>query len=276
MDGLGSNVSGSYRTARRNTSLLCGVSMAWAGAQLNFGSLSIGPLGKVDLNSASIPLVLSILLVYLMSRCTIEYMMQENEVRRWKLAQLDYKLTFLIFRFSLLVLVFSLFSRSLEMVFLLLLSVFAVFASFFAVLLSLFFAIVFVRSFVSGKRGVQFSASGVVDSFFWSALIVSALYIILFIISAFSSFSPFLIFIENDVSNVDLAVVSAVCIFMMLTFLFESRFLNVIFAIEPKIVVRRYKDNEGREIMAFEDNPKHPDFDKHGHKIRSMVRKNNL
>ena len=58
-------ITSAYRSARRNTSIVCGVSLAWSAAQFKLESLSIGIAGKVNLSGASIPLLLACITVYM-------------------------------------------------------------------------------------------------------------------------------------------------------------------------------------------------------------------
>ena len=95
-------ITNGYRNARRNTSILCGISLAWSTAQFEFKSLSFGPIDSVDLSSASIPLVLACGILYVLTRCIIEFAMQPIDVRRWNLAQIDFKITVYLVRIALL------------------------------------------------------------------------------------------------------------------------------------------------------------------------------
>lgn len=107
------NLSDAYRSARNKISLFCGIALAWATAQFEITKVSLGGLGDLDLSGASIPLLLSLCILYSFTRCTSEYAMQNKEIRRWHLAHFDYKLTLNIVRGSLLMLAASVLSRSL-------------------------------------------------------------------------------------------------------------------------------------------------------------------
>ena len=109
-------ITEAYRKARRNTSIFCGVSLAWSAAQFELNSLTIATAGKVDISNSSIPVILVCLIIFSMGRCTIEFMMQEKEIRRWQLAQIDYKITLNLLRLSLLTIAASIASRSIETV----------------------------------------------------------------------------------------------------------------------------------------------------------------
>ena len=109
-------ITNAYRHTRRNTGILCGIGLAWSTAQFELKSLSFGPIDSVDLSSASIPLLLACGILYTMTRCTIEFAMQPVDVRRWKLAQTDFKITVYLVRFVLLFLAAGGLYRSVKMI----------------------------------------------------------------------------------------------------------------------------------------------------------------
>lgn len=109
-------LSDAYRRARRITATLCAVALAWATAQFDFNALSLGPGGSLDLSGASVPLVLLVGLIYATTRCTIEFAMQSEGVRGWRLAQLDFKLTVWLVRAAALMLGAGAMYRSIETV----------------------------------------------------------------------------------------------------------------------------------------------------------------
>lgn len=97
-------LSDAYRRARGFTTILCAIALAWGAAQFEFKSLNFGAAGSVDLSSASVPLILACAIAYAMTRCTIEFAMQPESVRRWRLAQADFKLTVFLVRTAALIL----------------------------------------------------------------------------------------------------------------------------------------------------------------------------
>jgi hypothetical protein len=109
-------ISDAYRRARRNTSVLCGIALAWSAAQFDVNSLSVGPVGNVDLSGASVPLILACGIIYTLARCTIEFTMQPDDVRRWHLAQVDFKITVFLVRATILMLAAGGIYRSVETV----------------------------------------------------------------------------------------------------------------------------------------------------------------
>lgn len=109
-------ISDAYRRARRFTTILCAIALAWGAAQFEFKSLNFGAAGSIDLSSASVPLILACAIAYAMTRCTIEFAMQPESVRRWRLAQADFKLTVFLVRTAALILGAGGLYRSIETV----------------------------------------------------------------------------------------------------------------------------------------------------------------
>ena len=103
-----------YRDARRFTSLLCAIGLGWSGAQFELKSLTLGSAGVVDLTSASIPLISTCGIVYMTAKSIIGYAMQSKEVRRWHLAQIDFKIFLFLVRTTLLMLAAGGLHRSVE------------------------------------------------------------------------------------------------------------------------------------------------------------------
>ena len=86
------------------TSLLCAIAIGWSTAQFEVRSVTVGPAGTVDLANASIPLVLALAIVYMTGKTILGYAMQPKEVRRWNLAQTDFRLFLFLVRTALLML----------------------------------------------------------------------------------------------------------------------------------------------------------------------------
>ena len=103
-----------YRRGRRPVVTLCALGMGWSTAQVELKSLSLGPLGTIDFSSASIPIVLTLGIMYFMVRYTLEFAMQPREIRRWRLARTDYIITLRLVQFTLLLLAGGSLYRSIE------------------------------------------------------------------------------------------------------------------------------------------------------------------
>jgi hypothetical protein len=100
--------------ARRNLVIICGLAIAWSTAQFAIVNTTIVISDvSVDLKEASIPVVLAVLLIYLTTRWTLEFAMMPRQIRRWPLAQLDFRIVLFIARFSLLAVAAGALDRSL-------------------------------------------------------------------------------------------------------------------------------------------------------------------
>lgn len=109
-------ISDAYRSSRRNVSIFSGLALAWAAAQFETSTANLPLIGDVALTRYSVPIMLASAIVYLMVRCTIEFMMQSLPVRRWRLAQHDYRMTLGLAAISIPLLAASGISRSMTAV----------------------------------------------------------------------------------------------------------------------------------------------------------------
>jgi hypothetical protein len=109
-------MSDEYRSARKLTTLLCALSLAWSAAQIDLKVFKLELFNDLDLSGAAIDLILFLAVLYSSVRSTLEFSMQAVEVRRWKPAQLDFTLSLNIARITLLVLAASGFSRAIQTV----------------------------------------------------------------------------------------------------------------------------------------------------------------
>ncbi len=260
-------VTDAYRKARRNTTIFCGISLAWSAAQFDLNSLTIGAAGKVDISNASIPAVLACLIIFAMGRCTIEFMMQPKEVRRWNLAQIDYKITLNLIRLSLLTIAASSASRSIETVVGVTLAALTFLLGYF-VFVSIFTMILMpLRMFIRSRQGRISAASSAIEAVGWSMFIVALIYVLLLLSLGLSVFEKIPILnklppMPHQVSTIIFAVAAIVII---ISFLYERVFLNLIFAFEPVMIERSYFDGNGKKIFSIEPNPAHPEYEKHKH-----------
>ncbi len=169
-----------YRAARRNTSIVCAIALAWAASQFELKSLNLSTISSIDLANATIPVLLAMTGIYTFLRCTIEYAMQPTPVRRWSLARVDYKLTVWLVRGTALALGASGLYRSLETV----LAVVVLALALFAVSMIFMFAgtLVLTPLFMKmrGKHRELYSpVPSVMDAMGWSALIIVGIICIL-------------------------------------------------------------------------------------------------
>ncbi len=164
-------ITNAYRQARRNTSVLCCIGLAWSTAQFEFKSLSFGPIDSVDLSSASIPLVLACGILYVLTRCIIEFAMQPIDVRRWKLAQTDFKITLYLVRIALLFLAAGGLYRSIKTVVYLAIATLLLLAVSAFMFFVGFIILTPLRMAIRIRQGRTSAASAVEEAEGWSILI---------------------------------------------------------------------------------------------------------
>ena len=256
-------ISDAYRKARRNTTIFCGISLAWAAAQFELNSLTIGAAGKVDISNASVPTILACLILFSIGRCTIEFMMQTNETRRWNLAQIDYNVTLNLLRLSLLALAASSVSRSFETVAGIALVTLALFFSYFLLVFVATMIFMPIRMFIRSLSGRVSAASSAIESVVWSMFIVALLYIFLFASFGFEFIQkiPLLNKLPPIPPQISSVIFTITAILILLSFFFEKRFLNKVFAFVPKMIERSYINEDGKKVFSIEPNPDHPEYE---------------
>lgn len=159
------------RAARRSLALVCGLCLAWSSAQFAIADPRINVSGiSVDLKVASIPIVFAVLLIYLTVRWGIEFAMMPRHVRRWPLAQLDFRMMLFIVRFSLLAVAAGALDRSLWTIIRMIasLSLLAVVSTLLSFILM--FVTMPVRVWVRARAGRESAANAAFEAFFWSGL----------------------------------------------------------------------------------------------------------
>lgn len=260
-------ISDAYRKARRNTSIFCGISLAWSAAQFDLTALNISAAGKVDLSGASIPTILACVIIYTIVRCTIEFMMQPNEVRRWSLAKIDYRITLNLVRVSLLTIAAATASRSLETVVGVVVAALAFIFSYFVLVMALMFILMPLRMYIRSRQGRISAASSAMEATAWSMFIVGVSYLLLFITLGFSAVKKIPYFellppIPNQISTI---IFATTAIIIIVSFFFEGVILKKVFAFVPVMIERSYFDENGKKIFSIEPNPAHPEYEKHKH-----------
>lgn len=257
-------MSSAYRNSRRNTSILCGIGIAWAAAQFEIKTMSLGTLGGVNIERASIPILIAILCVYTMTRCTIEFMMQPKPVRRWPLARLDYRITLCLVRFTLVVLTAGAIARISEMVAYIAGAFLLAAIGFFLFSFVLMLIVMPVRVYIGKLFGRSSVASAAIEATFYSFMLSGLALIVLIALVGLDIINPFGYLGENykDFNGAPLVIFSSVCLVMLLSFFFDQRFLNMVFAFEPIMIERKYYE-DGKEIISIEPNPNHPDYEEY-------------
>lgn len=140
-----------YRSARRALSSVCGVAIAWAMAQFDIKTASIGFIGTVDISGASIPITLACAILFLTLRWGNEYAMMPLPVRRWKHAQFDFRLTSAVVGIAFMLLPAASVSRSPRILLFVGAIVIMVILSFIAVIFGSFLLVKIPMDFVFDK-----------------------------------------------------------------------------------------------------------------------------
>lgn len=257
-------ISSDYRSSRKAVSIFCGIGIAWAAAQFEIKQLSLGPLGNVDIENSSIPIIIAVLCIYSMYRSTLEFMMQPKTVRRWPLAKIDYQVTLYLFRFTLVALTVSAIARSWGMVLYIAGAFLLGFIFFFCLSLAFMFIIMSLRLAIRKLSGRKSVASAAVEAMYYSLALSAIVYIISICLIAFYGFNPFIYLGGNfrEISSTQILIFSGVSLIVVISFILDERFLALVFASEPLMIEKEYVEN-GVRVFSVEPNPNHPDYDKH-------------
>lgn len=255
-------VSEGYRKARGKHAVVAAVSIAWGAAQIEIGTMSLGVFTSNIVTSSAVIVGLFSLLLYFSARTVIEYAMQTVEVRRWRLAQLDFHLALNLFRISLFVLTVSTVSRNQESAVkatLGLLLMLIAFCFIFGVIYLVVCAVYIPLRTISLKRSV---VGAVMESLFISVVLTALA--ISFLIEDQLRSTPRLAFIPNFLPDsgtpLQQGVIATVAICILLSFLRSDLLLRRIFAYAPKRIGEHYTEN-GRHFYREDWNPEHPDYD---------------
>ena len=244
------NLSDAYRRSRNKVSLFCGIGLAWSAAQFELKKISLGEVGELDLSGASIPLLIAFCILYLFIRCIIEFAMQQKEVRRWRLAGFDFKLTWNLVRGSLLMLAASGLNRSTTTVAYIAISVIVF------LLLSFLFQIVGVFVLtpllisIRSRQGRYSVAFSVFAAEGWGRLVLLILTVAALITIAFAilQYPPLYKLWPTPPNPIAIWVATITAIVVLISFTFEEKYMEKLFAlveIDKDGVVTTY--NEGGE-----------------------------
>jgi len=166
------NLSGAYRSSRNKTAIFCGVGLAWSAAQFEIKKISLSGVGELDLSGAFIPLLISFCALYVFTICVNEFAMQPKNVRRWRRARFDFKLSLNLVRGTLLMLAASGLSRSISTAVCIAISV--VLFLILSILLELVGIIILtpLLAFIRKRQGRFSIASRVAEAEGWSRLVL--------------------------------------------------------------------------------------------------------
>ena len=249
------NLSDAYRRSRNKVSLFCGIGLTWSAAQFELKKISLGGVGEIDLSGAYIPLLIALCILYSFIRCIIEFAMQQKEVRRWRLAGFDFKLTWNLVRGSLLMLAASGLNRSITT------TVYVIISVIVFLLLSFLFEIVgmFVLTPLLAsirRRQDRYSvASTVMAAGGWGRIVLLILTVAALITIAFAILQyPLLYKLWPTPPNpIAIWVVTITAIVVLISFMFEGKYMEELFAlveIDKDGVITTY-DEDGKKGIVF-------------------------
>lgn len=248
-------LSEGYRATRRMNSILCALALAWSAAQFDLKSLNIGFAGNVDLSRASIPLILFCAIVYTTARYSLEFAMQSVEIRRWRLAQADFKMSIFLVRVTIVFLSASGLNRSVETILYLVLGALGVFTvSGFALFLCMM-GLMPLLSYMRIRQGRWSVASMASESLFWAELIVVCLLLIILVALGVASlhYEPLRSLWTLPPSPLALGFFVFVCVAVVASLYLQRVWYGKLFAIPPNFTEQRLPD--GSIQRTYHNNP---------------------
>jgi hypothetical protein len=252
----------SVRISRRNLVAISGIAIAWATAQFNPASSKIEIAGfSVDFNIDYIPIFLAVAILYLTFRWGMEFAMMPRTLRRWSLAQLDFRIVSLISRFSLVALAAGAVDRSIWTI-MKIVGALGVIS-----LASLFLTIIFmfvtmpIRLWARQRAKAQSVAKAAYEAIVWAILFAVLVAIVSFIIFGIASYThiPLRDLIWKSPPNpvaLSLFVLTLTCVFLSRWFL--RPVFYIIFAERPPYTTTRQPD--GKLVYQFNAKEKKPLF----------------
>lgn len=248
-------ISEGYRAARRTTSILCALALAWSAAQFDLKTISLGFAGSIDLSRASVPLILVCAIAYTTARCGLEFAMQSVEVRRWRLAQTDLKLSVFLVRATILVLAASGLDRSVDTVFYVVLVALGVLVgsglALFLGMMALMPLLIYIRS----RQGRTSIASRVMESLAWAELIVVFALVALLVALGVASlyYEPLRSLWTVPPSPLALGLFVLACVAIVVSMYFQRVWYGKLFASPPAFTEQRLPD--GSIQRTYHNNP---------------------
>ncbi len=250
----------SFRAARRNLVILCAICIAWSSAQLAVKDLvfDVGGL-SVDLSNATVPILLGAAHFYLTAQWILEFAMMPRNVRRWRLAQLDFRLVSIVMRFALLAVAAGALNRSLQTVMLLLVGLLglAIISGFLSIILM--FVTTPIRMWARSRAGRVSAANAVIEAEAWAVFFAILLTVGLVVGGGVASYcyTP----LRNAVwaeppSPIALSIFVAALVAVFLSHWFLRPIFARLFAERPPY--RTEKREDGKTVVTFMDEPKEP------------------
>ena len=247
------SLSGDYRKARRNLVLVSAACIAWSGAQFTIADPSF-KIAKVSLqfDSASIPVILVLLLVYLAYRWGFEFAILERGVRRWALAQFDFRVVSLLTRFAILAVSAGALQRSFWTI-IVLLAMLGLLAICVLVLTFLMMVVTMpIRVWARERAGRPSVANAAVEAFSWAIFIAILLTVIGMISFGIASYryQPLSSFLwETPPGPVAYSIFIIVSVLVFLSHWLLNPGLTKLFAERPDY--RTYRAEDGTVVYKF-------------------------
>jgi hypothetical protein len=249
-------LSDAYRSSRNKTAIICGVGLAWSAAQFEIKKISLSGIGELDLSGAYIPLLLAFCALYAFTISANEFAMQPKNVRRWKRAGFDFKLSLNLVRVTFLMVAASCLNRSISTA-----AYIAIFVFLFLTLSILFeflltMALIPLLVFIRKRQGRFNVVSRIIEAEVWSRLIILILVITALVALGFAClyYAPFfnLLWITPPDPILIWAVIAA-AVLVAISFKVEEGYLNKLFALvekDSKGVITIYDEN-GEVKLAY-------------------------
>jgi hypothetical protein len=119
-----------------------------------------------------------------------------------------------------------------------------------------------IRLKIRKLKGRISVANAAIESTAYSFYISGVIYIVSFILVGLNVINPFA-YLGNSYQQIpytQLAIFSIVCLTVLISFFFDRKFLNIVFAFVPAMIEKTYFEN-GKKIFSIEPNPDHPDYE---------------
>ena len=186
----GRSLADSYRLARRNLVVVSAICLAWSTAQFNLANLTFDVGGAtVDLKDASVPLLLAVSLLYLAVRYGVEYAMMSRHIRRWPIAQLDFRIVSGVARFSVLALAAGALRRSLWSVLAVAGALAALAMLFILLTVVLMFVTTPIRMWARDRANRPSAANAAGEAMIWAGVFAAILTVILIVSFAVGTYT---------------------------------------------------------------------------------------
>ena len=203
---------------------------------------------SIDLSNVSVPLILAGAVLYMAARWVMEYAMMSRHVRRWPLAQMDFRFVLMMVRIALLSIVSASLERSLKVV-LEVIGLLALLVILSVVLGVLFSAITIpFRTWVrvrAKRRAYAAISEGLAWAFFFSVAFIFVSVIGLGVATYY--YEPFQTKLWGEAPDaVTFTIFLVTLLLVFISFWFLSPVINRLFAEQPSYYTERTPDGKLR------------------------------